>query len=382
MGTGLRIMMLSNADVKAPYGQYTRPTHIADELARCGNTVVHFCRETEERSRGNVKIMPKALKGGGGFFRRISGAYRLMKAIKAFGPDVIYSHEPNNGLIAERLAGTMNLPWVFDSHGSITFEQENYGDDIAGAREIEARVLSRSMAVIVASTDLKDIYRRRFAVPSSKIHVALTGVDTSEFTPAEPSASVVKKLRKTEGDIVIHFTAPGSFHPNDMARKWLSKRIVPDLEKRLPGSRVIVTGGGSYVRVKGARVSDLGYVSDLADHVNAADICISPYPDDAVCGGVRNKVLDYFSCAKPVVSTTMGMMGINDAQPGIHFMKADGAKDFVDRLIALAGDKTLCTGLGRNARELAVSTYDWSIAGKKVDKVLRNVVRDWRKGVR
>jgi glycosyltransferase involved in cell wall biosynthesis len=337
----MRIALISNANTREPYGQFTRPTHIADVLVSLGNEVVNYCREEKETTRGPVKIVPKQARQSSRFPFTVLNAYRLYRNVKAFRPDIIYAHEPNNALIADRIAGLLHVPWVFDSHGSITYEQDTYGNDLDRAKETESRILMRAWAIIVVSADLKDIYLRYFDVPAKKIHVCVTSVDVDEFKPYVPPEDVVKRVRGGSKDLVLHMTAPGSFYPNEIALEHLSHDIIPLLDSKVKDYKVLVAGGGIKTKVKSDHVRFLGHVTSLPDFINASDICISPYPNKAICGGVRNKILDYFACCKPVVSTTMGMMGINEAKDKVHYLMANEPSDFVDRIIQLRDDEAL-----------------------------------------
>ena len=57
------------------------------------------------------------------------------------------------------------------------------------------------------------------------------------------------------------------------------------------------------------------FVANLNSELNMADIAIVPYPEWLVCGGARNKVLEFFACQIPVISTKSGVFGIPEAEP-------------------------------------------------------------------
>jgi len=65
-------------------------------------------------------------------------------------------------------------------------------------------------------------------------------------------------------------------------------------------------------------VGHIGYVNYVA-LLLSSDGVILPYPRNAICGGVRNKVLEAGYCKKPVISTKTGIMHLK-VLPMIHYV--------------------------------------------------------------
>jgi glycosyltransferase involved in cell wall biosynthesis len=76
-------------------------------------------------------------------------------------------------------------------------------------------------------------------------------------------------------------------------------------------------------------------------------------------GGSRLKALVAMASGLPIVSTRLGMEGL-DAEPGVHFVLADSAAEWVRCLERLLGDPDLRLQLARNGRALVEQRYDWS----------------------
>jgi glycosyltransferase involved in cell wall biosynthesis len=68
----------------------------------------------------------------------------------------------------------------------------------------------------------------------------------------------------------------------------------------------------------------VGYVSysSYVALLLSADGVILPYPSNAICGGVRNKVLEAGFCKKPIISTKSGMIHFK-ALPTVHYISID-----------------------------------------------------------
>ena len=83
---------------------------------------------------------------------------------------------------------------------------------------------------------------------------------------------------------------------------------------------------------------------------------------------MRVRLLEAFSKGMPVVTTTVGLEGI-EAQHNVHVLVKDTSYDFAQAVVALLRDEQFQNLLGKNARELVVSKYDWEVALKKLDSI-------------
>ncbi len=78
-------------------------------------------------------------------------------------------------------------------------------------------------------------------------------------------------------------------------------------------------------------------------------------------GGTRLKILESFALGRPVVSTAKGVEGLA-VRPGVHYLPAETAEEFVAQLVALR-DSALWARLVTEARVLVESRYSWDAAG-------------------
>jgi polysaccharide biosynthesis protein PslH len=78
-------------------------------------------------------------------------------------------------------------------------------------------------------------------------------------------------------------------------------------------------------------------------------------------GGTRLKVLESFALGRPVVSTAKGVEGL-DVRPGVHYLPAETAEEFVAQLVALR-DQALWARLVTDARALVEARYSRDAAG-------------------
>jgi glycosyltransferase involved in cell wall biosynthesis len=179
----------------------------------------------------------------------------------------------------------------------------------------------------------------------------------------------------------LHFAllvAPKNMLPNELAVEY-TLRVAERLQA-LPNTddiRIAVAGGGwqSEQIEKFPNLVYLGFAKDILAYIDHADVCVLPYPREAVCGGARNKALDYFAREKIVLSTLEGMRGLTDFKPGEHvFHSSYEPEKFTNDLIEIFCNPEKFRHLGKNARRLVEVDYNWQRSAEKVMTVFRKVI--------
>ncbi len=106
----------------------------------------------------------------------------------------------------------------------------------------------------------------------------------------------------------------------------LAYNALRELARNLKKAIIVVTGieGKPMDKVGDTLIVHTGYLTypEYVALLIASDAIILPYPDNAICGGARNKVLEAGYCKKPVISTRVGMLYIQ-AIPSVHYISID-----------------------------------------------------------
>jgi glycosyltransferase involved in cell wall biosynthesis len=84
-----------------------------------------------------------------------------------------------------------------------------------------------------------------------------------------------------------------------------------------------------------------------------------------VGGGTRLKVLDAMAQGKALVSTSLGVEGI-EAEDGKHFVRADTAEEFADRVVELLQNPRRRRELAAAARARVEERYAWPVIGRRL----------------
>jgi glycosyltransferase involved in cell wall biosynthesis len=200
------------------------------------------------------------------------------------------------------------------------------------------------------SDDDRDLLAARVRDPSH-LRVIPNGVDTSVFRPpAEPSR---------EGALFL-----GSFPhlPNLDAFELLVNEIWPAVRRRLPDARLTVAGARPPEGVlawdgrDGIRV--VGEVDDVVPLYQRHRTLVVPLRAGS---GTRLKILEAMSCGLPVVSTTIGVEGI-ELSRSPEVVIADPQDEMVDGVVELLeAAPSEVEAAGRRGRELVAERYDWGV---------------------
>jgi glycosyltransferase involved in cell wall biosynthesis len=374
----MKVCLISSVDVGMNDGSTVRPYYMSKNLARFGCEILHICINPPEIEEENIKYsLKKYSKNKLWCVRTFMDFFRMYKECKEFSPDVIYAHQIANATRILPLKFLLKKPFVFDAHGSSVLELDS-NPNISFYQSVkiklqEKTVLKKADKIVVPANYLKNYFNDYFGISKEKIAVIENGVDLDLFKPEEPSMKKKEEFGISDSDKVVVFTCPRFVAQNQISLKYLFE-LVPKIEDKVNNIKFLIVGGGPKLEPPSSNVIYTGFVNELAPYINLGDVCIAPYPLSAMYGtaGAKNKIMEYFACGKPVISTEEGIRGFDDAISDHNFLLALDSDDFVDKLTTVLYDETLSKKLGENARAISLK-YDWKELSKEVFKVLESV---------
>lgn len=219
------------------------------------------------------------------------------------------------------------------------------------------RLACRSVDVVVAVSNRE---AEHFAGLGAKhVCVAPNGVNAVGVPEHSPRPSAADSP-------VILFLGAMSWQPNISAAIHLARTVLPAVKARYPGVRLNLVGKDPVEPVRElanlAGVTVTGTVPDIEPYLSEATVMVVPLESG---GGTRLKILESFAVGLPVVSTPVGIEGI-DAENGVHLRVAE-LDDFPEAIFSVF-DNLADRRMTDNARNLVRSTYEWStIAGNTAD---------------
>ncbi len=246
----------------------------------------------------------------------------------------------------------------------------------AGFKRLPAALYSRLQAYRLAQYEARALrfFDRSIAVSEpdraalqalpgvrAEIAVISNGLDLQEFTPGDASED-------TAGTLV--FTGTMDFRPNVDAVTWFAREIWPLIRQERPQARFIIVGRRpaaavqSLNRLSGIEVT--GAVEDARPYIRFSSLYVVPM---RMGGGVRYKVLEALAMGKAVVTTTMGVEGI-DLVAGQEALVVDSPADFARICLELLAQPDRRAALGRNGRSFVEQHFDWRKITPRLEQVI------------
>jgi glycosyltransferase involved in cell wall biosynthesis len=165
------------------------------------------------------------------------------------------------------------------------------------------------------------------------------------------------------------FAGGMDWFPNREAMEYLARELWPALRSDDPGRRMTVIGRNPPTALLEAAQRDerlrvLGFVDDVRPHLSTAPIYLCPI---RIGGGTRLKILDALAMSRALVSTGLGVEGL-DLVDGVHYLRAETSDEFVAQIRRLEQDATLRSRLASAGRALVEQNYSWSVIGDALDR--------------
>jgi glycosyltransferase involved in cell wall biosynthesis len=265
-----------------------------------------------------------------------------------------------------------NLKVIFDAHNAVWtivermrenapwFLKSVLGVEAKRVKRYEGELL-RTVDHVLAVTDVDKAYLEEALNSSNKkeddrvtqISVIPIAVDTLQLQP-------IKRNSDSKNIVTL-----GTLHypPNADGIRWFMNDVFPLIRKNNPNVSLTVIGKNppqDFLDLAAREEESIrvtGYVESLVPYLEASALMVVPV---RAGGGMRVRILEAFAYAMPVVTTTVGLEGIN-AVTGQDVLVADAETDFANHVNQLLETPSLQEKLSTNGRNLAESKYDWQV---------------------
>jgi glycosyltransferase involved in cell wall biosynthesis len=203
---------------------------------------------------------------------------------------------------------------------------------------------------------------------------AVTGKECFVIPNAVDSESFSKIKKQSHEGLVCLFVGDFTYQPNQDAVKWLMENIISKSKIQMsnkiqnPNVKFLLVGRNptEYVRNLASEniiVDDT--IEDIRDAYARADIFLAPI---RIGGGTRLKILEAMAAGLPVISTTIGVEGL-EVREGKEVLIANEPEDFAEKINLLLKNPALRDKIGQAGRVLVRQKYDWKLSVQKLQEI-------------
>lgn len=293
---------------------------------------------------------------------------------QAFQPDVIWLDHLDSFLYRSNETST---PVVLDLHNIYSLILDRLAEESSGLkraalkldsgrlRRIESAACERVDLVCSVSEQETSHFQ---GLGAKRVQLVPNGVDCHRIPFRDRlSDSAVPR---------ILFLGAMDWTPNVSAAKFLATDLLPQLRNRFPDVELDLVGRNPAADVTSlselAGVNVTGTVPDVAPYLDRAALFVVPLDSG---GGTRLKILESFASGVPVVSTRVGVEGI-DAIDGKHLRVLE-REEMAQGIVEMLAQDDL-NRLATDARQLVEERYDWKRIGDSATAALQSLISERR----
>jgi PEP-CTERM/exosortase A-associated glycosyltransferase len=298
-------------------------------------------------------------------------ASRIIRVARAEHAELIHAHSPSlNGLPALWAGRRLGLPVVYEVRTFWEDAAVNNGSFAEGSvryrvsRALETIVLRRAHRVVAICEGIRSEVLSR-GIPPARLAVVPNGVEADWLEPRARAADLAAQLGLGAGPV---FGYIGSFSRYE-GLPFLIEALA-DLLGRIPGSRLLLLGGGrdeQAVRAAAQRVGAAVLIpgrvpqEQVRDFYTLVDVFVLPRRRIRLTELVTPiKPLEAMAMGIPVLASDIGGHAelVSDGLTGLLF-KAESPESLVEQASRLGRDPELRAQLGAGGRRWVESERTW-----------------------
>jgi glycosyltransferase involved in cell wall biosynthesis len=297
-------------------------------------------------------------------------AFRIRRVV--LEADIVQMEHPSStGLLISFIKKVLKKPVVVDCHDVFQALRLQHTSILRRMLEtfLEKLAYENADLLLTVSETEKD-YLISTGFKKCKIEVIPNGVDTRFFVKS-PDQPETRKKYALVGLRTVVFVGNLEYSPNREAIQALSSVIVPRVLEEIKDVKFVVVGK-SRDKLELPGIMFTGFVDNVSEILSISDVAVAPLFHGS---GTRLKILEYFSCGLPVVSTSIGAEGL-EVKDGVNIFIEDDLYSFALRVIELLRSEKLSSAMGEAARLLVTRNYDWTQITRKLETVLSRLLSE------
>ncbi len=213
------------------------------------------------------------------------------------------------------------------------------------------------------------------------VEVVPNGVDLSlfQFRKSRVKAyhSLAKQAHMPQKDFL--FIGDFSWIQNRDTVKWILNDIWPYLLRAVEGEVKInlhIAGRHIPQSIRALNKYDSIIFNENSPNTveifKNTDILLAPIK---VGGGTSYKILEAMASGVPVVTTDLGIKGL-EAASDVHAVTGNDTQTLIERITRLLRDRNYYEKIAENARNLIEEKYNWEVIAKKLDSIYSKISKN------
>lgn len=377
----MRLLYLSNEDMRKEGGGKTHFIEVAQNLVKLGNELLVLLPgywPQDKRNYGlNIRYIPTLRKNSLSYLLyEFLNVFYLVFYILKFKPDTIYSRSGLLDVMSPILANLFRVPYVIEKNGIMEdeFRSRGFSEIIIKILRLAEEINLRLSSKIVCVTEgIKREIAGRYGVSEDKLVVIPNGTNTELFRPLDKT-ECRRRLGIEEDSFYIGFV--GSFAP------WQGLEILIEAAKQVKEQghseiKYLLVGDGEQKPILRQKVREYGLepeirftgrvaYEEVVYYMNAFDVCYL-CKEKLMFGFSPLKLYEYLACSRPViVSRVDGVKEvIEECQCGYLF-EAGNEKELAEKIIQTYFEQKSLNQLGHRGRGLVEKKHSWTATAEQV----------------
>ncbi len=255
---------------------------------------------------------------------------------------------------------------IFRRHHALTkgLKRLIWGGEAKKMHRFEQSAVSKVDGVIAVSARDAAMFRDDFGADYAAD--IPTGVDLDFFAWKPPAQNEPPE---------IVFTGSLDWRANQDGLFWFMNEVWPLIIEQIPDVRFRIIGKNppdhlvNAAKEKNFQWDFTGFVDDIRDHAYG-DVYVIPL---RAGGGTRIKTFEAMAMGVPVVSTGIGVEGL-DVKAGEHFIQGDDPSSFAQGVVEILRDREKGLALSKTARKLCEDNFSQKSVAEKFETICLDIL--------
>lgn len=302
-------------------------------------------------------------------FRHIGFRKKLVEALDNFRPDVVQAESPYLSVYLPDIQRYANVFTVLRMHN---IEYQVWNRLAAETKNPLKRVYLRNLAARIKRFEEKAWAGYDVLLPITRYdeEVVISTLHSPQVYTVPFGININNRpVVAQPGNWVGYHIGAMDWLPNVEGIRWFIAEVWPRLRQTVPDFEFYFAGRNmpdEFKKIDIPGVHCMGEVPDAGLFIADKKILIVPIRSG---GGIRVKILEALAVGKIVISTGVGMQGI-DAVNGQHYLEANTPDEFVTAIKWCLDNREEAENIGHRGSLLVKTMYNAGTLASKLSEVL------------